>query len=80
MNANCSLALVGVLPLRLWQCLYVNLELQQSFWESEAVNAVQERVSLRDCQVGPNFVVSEGSEHREEVLAKAPQRRSSEFK
>ena len=39
---------------------------------------VQERVTLRDCQVGPDFRVSEGSEHRDEVLAKAPSRRSSE--
>ena len=42
-----------------------------------ACNA-QERVTLRDCQVGPDFRVSEGSEHRDEVLAKAPSRRSSE--
>ncbi|CAL8468630.1 g8170 [Coccomyxa elongata] len=41
---------------------------------------LQERVTLRDCQVGPGLVVSEGLEHREEVLAKAAQRRSSEFK
>ncbi|CAK0780561.1 hypothetical protein CVIRNUC_005094 [Coccomyxa viridis] len=42
---------------------------------------LQERVSLRDCQVGPGFTVSEGAEHREEVLAKAPQqRRSSDTK
>ncbi len=42
--------------------------------------AAQERVTLRDCQVGPGTVVSEGLEHREEVLAKAAQRRSSEYK
>ena len=38
---------------------------------------MQERVSLRDCQVGPGFIVSEGAEHREEVLAKAQQQRRS---
>ena len=38
---------------------------------------MQERVSLRDCQVGPGFTVSEGAEHREEVLAKAQQQRKS---
>ena len=38
---------------------------------------MQERVSLRDCQVGPGFTVSEGAEHREEVLAKAQQQRRS---
>ncbi|EIE22403.1 nucleotide-diphospho-sugar transferase [Coccomyxa subellipsoidea C-169] len=41
---------------------------------------LQERVTLRDCHVGPGTVVSEGLEHREEVLAKAAQRRSSEYK
>lgn len=42
-----------------------------------SVYTMQERVSLRDCQVGPGFTVSEGAEHREEVLAKAQQQRRS---
>jgi NDP-sugar pyrophosphorylase family protein len=40
---------------------------------------VQENTRLRDCQVGPNYRVA-GSEHQEEVLAKAQPRRSTEFK
>ena len=49
-------------------------------WGSRRVHArMQERVTLRDCQVGPDFRVSEGSEHRDEVLAKAQTRRSSEY-
>ncbi len=52
--------------------------LAQAVDELWACMHAQERVTLRDCQVGPDFRVSEGSEHRDEVLAKAPSRRSSE--
>ena len=39
----------------------------------------QERVVLKDCQVGAGYVVQEATEHREEVLAKPmPHRRSSD--
>lgn len=31
---------------------------------------LQERVNMRDCHIGPGYVISEGSEHRAEVLAK----------
>jgi translation initiation factor eIF-2B subunit gamma len=31
---------------------------------------VQDRASLKDCQVGPGYVVGQASEHKEEVLAK----------
>ena len=39
----------------------------------------QERVVLKDCQVGAGYVVAEGTEHRDEVLAKPlAQRRSND--
>ena len=39
----------------------------------------QERVVLKDCQVGAGYVVQEATEHRDEVLAKPmPHRRSSD--
>jgi len=46
----------------------------EAVWAAEITASlcchVQERVSLRDCQVGPSYVVGEGGDFKGEVLAK----------
>ena len=42
------------------------------------VLGLQGGVTVRDCQVGANFMVQEGSEHRDEVLARPPHRVSND--